>query len=125
MKKQSPQGWQGLAQSMGARGSWGQNQHLTDSGVQNLSIKPYRAKTPQESSCHMDCIPERSSQSPAGSTNFLLADICSPSLSLLYEVGIRCMRKVFKYWWILEAFACHTLKCQSILFVYSDKILLL
>lgn len=67
-KKQSPHGWQDLAQSMDARGNWGQNQHLTDSGVQNLSTKPYRAKTPQESSCHMDCIPERSSQSPAGST---------------------------------------------------------
>ena len=47
-KKQSPQGQQELAQSMDARGNWGQNQHLTDSGVQNLSTKPYRAKT-QES----------------------------------------------------------------------------
>ena len=111
--------------SMDARGNWGQNQHLTDSGVQNLSTKPYRAKTPQGSSCHMDCIPERSSQSPVGSASFLQADICSPSLSLLYEVGIRCVRKVFKYWRILEASACHTLKCQRILFVYSDKIFLL
>ena len=110
--------------SMDARGNWGQNQHLTDSGVQNLSTKPYRAKT-QESIVTWTAFqkdhlsPQLDPPNPSGWHLF------SQPQSLLYKVGIRCVRKVFKYWRILEASACHTLKCQSILFVYSYKIFLL
>lgn len=35
-------------------------------------------------------------------------------------MGIRCVRKVFKHWWVVEASTHHAFKCQSILLTLSD-----
>lgn len=101
-KNWSFQGWQGLARSYRCKGKLGSKPTSNWFWGHNLTMKLYGVMAPVETNWSfwgMDWAPERSSWSPTESTTFFLADVCSHSLtSLIYEVGIRSVRKVFKHW---------------------------